>query len=78
MSPIVESIVDGYWIKMGGLACEALTDVLLADLTPRRKEIIAEYLGEMFANAYEMGIKLGRAQERYVINTSTEGSQNEN
>lgn len=61
-----EKKIDGYWLRMGGLAVEALSETLHPDLTDRRKEIIAEYLGELFDNAYDMGIKLGRARERYV------------
>lgn len=50
---------DGYWIRMGALAVDALTECLRADLTPRRKEIIAEYLGGVMDDAYNMGIRLG-------------------
>ena len=55
-----EKVADRYWLKMGALAVESLSDVLRDDLTPRRREIVAEYLGSIMDNAYDMGIRLGK------------------
>lgn len=57
--------VDGYWLKMGALMADALTDVLHPDLTPHRKERVGEYFGEMLDNAYKMGIRLGELTEQF-------------
>lgn len=54
--------VDGYWKRMGALATDALSTSLHPDLTLRRRELIAEYLGVVMDNAYNMGIRLGRLQ----------------
>jgi hypothetical protein len=55
---------DGYFVNMGTLCADALTDVLRPDLTPRRKEIIAEYLAGLLDNFYNMGIRLGQLKEQ--------------
>lgn len=55
-----EPPTDGYWLNTGKLAVEALSDSLLPDLTVRRRELIAEYLGGVMDNAYNMGIRLGK------------------
>ena len=68
-----EKPTDGYWLKMGALAVEALEDTLRSDLTKRRKEIIAEYLGGLLDNAYEMGIRLGNLQQRMKISEQQRG-----
>lgn len=57
----IENAVDGYWLNMGTLAVDALRDSLREDLTPRRREVIAEYLGSIMDNAYNMGIRLGKS-----------------
>jgi hypothetical protein len=54
-----ERVPDGYWLKMGARAVDALTDSLRSDLTKRRRELLAEYLGQIMDNAYGMGIRLG-------------------
>lgn len=55
---------DGYWLQMGTRATEALKDVLRDDLTPRRREVVAEYLGGLMDMAYNSGLGLGRMAER--------------
>ena len=61
---MADDVVDGYWIRIGKLAVEALSDILRSDLTTRRREIIAEYLGGIFDNAYRMGIRAGEFSAR--------------
>lgn len=51
---------DGYWVKLGTQMVEALGDLLYPDLTARRKEILAEYLGGALDMAHNSGIKLGK------------------
>lgn len=64
---------DGYWVKMGRNAVEALAFTWRPDLTPQRKEVIAQYLGGILDDAYNMGIRLGAAQERLATHSPKEG-----
>lgn len=54
--------VDGYWLRIGALAVEALAPILRPDITPRRRELTGEYLGGLMDNAYKMGIRLGESK----------------
>lgn len=60
-----EKVIDGYWKRMGKLAVEALGDVLRDDLTPRRREITAEYLGGIMEHANEMGMRFGKLSAQF-------------
>lgn len=56
--------VDGYWLKQAECMVAALQDVLRLDLTARRRELIAEYLGGILDAGYKMGMRMGSLQER--------------
>lgn len=64
--------VDGYWLNMGKIAVDSLGPTLRDDLTPRCREIIAEYLGGIMDMAYNMGIRLGRFQSELASKFETE------
>jgi hypothetical protein len=60
--------IDGYWLRMGGLLVEAIDDCLTPDVTGKQQEVLAEYMGGLLENAYEMGVRLGEARGRFARN----------
>jgi hypothetical protein len=56
---------DGYWLRIGERAVQVLACELRDDVTEQQRKHIAEYLGSIMDNAYDMGIKLGELSAKY-------------
>lgn len=52
--------VDKYWTNMAANSIEALSTVLHPDLTIRRRQVVTEYLANVFDQIYHMGIRAGQ------------------
>lgn len=52
--------VDKYWTSMATNSIEALSTVLHPDLTIRRRQVVVEYLANVFDQVYRMGIRAGQ------------------
>lgn len=63
-----ESKIDGYWLRMGHLAIDALmTANRVRSLSPSEIAVIAEWFGYLLSEVHDMGMRLGEAKGKYIV-----------
>ncbi len=62
--------IDGYWLRMGHLAIDAMMSRSLtkSSLSPEEISEASEWLAGLFSNAHDMGMRLGEMRERFTSN----------